>query len=236
MIELKGPDATSKYLEELGKSENELHEAARASFLGQNFFHEETDTASMIELHEKFMQDKHGRSFGERFAMAISDDYLGRVRVVELSSTDHDAILPGGSYKSPYHDLRHRLIQNDVIQGELTAEEGGRTCFVKPPVLSAPTGVEARVVVTRVRPLICADTVNESGTPLNFEIVKLSVFAMMKLQLAGLYTRYKVTPGEPWSEEMMQHVEDLLRASDKSSMHRVIHKIRTGYYLESHKR
>ncbi len=234
MTEFASTDATGRYLDELGRKENELHEATRASFLRSHFFHDETDIRAMIELHDKFMREKKGKNFGERFAMAISDEYLGRVHVVELSSTDHDEIPPGGSYKDPYHDLYDWLLRNGVVEAELDAQQSGRMFAVNPSSVPVPYGAQERVIVTRVRPLLRADMENEVGTPLNFGITKLSVFAMMRLQLTALYTRYGVTPGEEWTEPMMQHVEELLRHSETTPMHRVIHKIRTGYYLESH--
>lgn len=236
MIERDSIDPTGRYLDELSKTENELHEAKRAHVLRDRFLHDDYSPreGAFLDLHARFMTEKRGKNFGERFAMAVSDDYLGKVRVVELSSTDHDLVPPGGSYKDPYRDLLQWLVGHGIVETEIPVEKSGRTFSVKRCPLQVPHGVKERVIVTRVRPLLLADMVNESGTTLNFEIMKLSVFAMMKEQLEALYARYGVSPSEEWSESMMQHVEDLLNLSDQTSMHRVIHKIRTGYYVESH--
>lgn len=217
----------------LREEQNAIEESLRDEFLQNNLFHEhllvsdysDDFVAERQRIHDQFMRDKKGKNMGERMELALSDEYLNKINVVELGHTtrpDEDGHADG--LKKDYIDLRNWMLANNWIDDEISRSDSGRTVSFHNSKVT-----RERKVVIRNRPLI--DTVIEHSVmngewPVNVRIrlAKRMVFSVP----TRLIEAYGALADHKGQEFVVASVEQLL---DRKSKH--IDPIRTSYYLST---
>lgn len=241
------PLAQEHYLHDVYASESIAEEERRERLLIDNVFSSEYIALNGLErtweprmIEAQFLEDKktclkNGGNFGDIFALGISDKYVNKIDLIELQNQN----TPDGVYspdaKRPYKDLRCWLINNGVIERELSREESGRTIVFRRSNVSPEEGsdVQQRIIGTRERPLIRGTMKNESGTDVKFEISKTMVFSITAQMVNILAKRYEwANTDTEMPDNMKDHIENLLHQINDPE-HTVIQKIRTGYYLRT---
>lgn len=211
--------------------ENEREELLREEFLEATMFHPEymmsekfqtpgQRVSEMGRIQAEFLREKRGKDMRERFEMALSDKYLGKLHVVELGMTSN----PGASgevdgLKSEYHTLRDYMVSLDMITEELSREKSGRTVGVR-----APQDADARgklVIMTRNRPLMYAE-LETNNRRLELGVAKRMVFSLPTQALHALASR----PGGLNEQGSLEILETMLSHGSGG-----VKPIRTGYYL-----
>ena len=216
--------------ESVRKSENEVEEAWREDFLSRHLFHyarldsmypgEIGDSAVLHRLEQDFLEDKRHLNMGERFALALSEKYLGKIHVVDLGSTsqpDNSGAIDG--LRSQYNDLLQWMIQNGIVDAELSRQDSRRTISMRPPRL-AEHATQIMVVV-RNRPLIDTE-IEHNGQKIKIMIAKRMVFGMPTQAARALTTRDRLLEEESTKEI----IETQLQHGSGG-----VHPIRTAYYL-----
>ena len=221
-------------IESVRRTENEYEETLREVFLADKLFHDSHLMQAIAEPHlymdelgrlqREFLENKRGKNMGERFEMALSDRYLGKVHVVELGSTTN----PAGSgaidgLKDDYHDLLNWMIQNDIVDNELPRRRSGRTVSLRKP--QCPSAAGDLAIMVRNRPLINSAIVHK-GHEVGIGIAKRMVFSM------PLNTLYALNAGTETKnlafndERSLELIETMLHHGTGG-----IKPIRTAYYL-----
>lgn len=241
MSEFPSTDEVQAYRDLIRRLENKKCDQAREETLEDHLLHPGIiDTFDpnqnelevrweIMQLRNEFLEEKKGKNFGERFAMAISNKYLGKVSVIELGVTEHIGSAESQDLKEQYRDIRNWLVTHSVIEDELNREQSGRFFRLSlAPVRSINRKVPAHVVVSRVRPLLEGEIINEAGQTALFKQLKLSVFSMSGGVYIGLREKYGAEL--TCSERFMEHVEKMMDENDEN----FINPIRTAYYQITH--
>lgn len=231
------------------ESENKKEEAWEELYLAENLFHRKffdatlessEDRIRLLSLEEEFLSEKRGKNMGERFNLAISDKYLGKIHVVELGRTTN----PGANgevdgLKSQYHDFLKWLKDNGIVENELgrmeTPEEmekrlakypdstphleNRRNLSARAPVI--PDAEDRFAIMVRNRRLIEA-SLEHDGRRLDIAVSKRMVFGMPLQAVAAINSMH----GGFKSDLALTHVEQLLEHAPSA-----ITPIRTAYYL-----
>jgi len=236
MSEQKSPSLDSEVLRtHLSQEQNAIEDELREDFLAQNLFHwghvrgydSINEMAEQLtRLKQEFLAEKRDANMGERFAMAISQKYLGKISVVELGLVESNDPQDYVNLKKQYNDLRNWLIMHAIISDEISREQSGRTLSYRQSRVDA-----TRIVVIRQRPLIEAampardDTGKEYGQT-QFGIAKRQIFSAPR-ELAAI-VRANASQSDDSVHTAMEEWERLL-----GETHPAIHRIRTGYYVIS---
>lgn len=227
-LESLSPEARRAALHD---EQNAIEESLREEFLQANIFHDhflpmgldEEQIAIREAAHDHFMMQKKGLNMGERMELALHEDYLNIIRVVELGYTTKpgdDGHADG--LKKDFIDLRNWMVANRWIEDEISRADSGRSVSFHNSKVTRD-----RKVVIRNRPLI--DTVVEhtviDGEPpvhVRVRIAKRMVFSAP----TRLIEAFAFAADYKGQEFVLESVEQLL---DRKSKH--IDPIRTGYYL-----
>lgn len=221
--------------------QNQIEEHLELQFLSETLFHNDYE-ASLVDrcasqgeyvdelgrLQGEFLKDKKNKDMRERFEIALSDKYLGKIDVVELGSTDQ----PGRSnsidgLKDEYLALLSWLKSHDIVDYEMDREESQRFVSLRTSRISPD-----HLVVSRNRPLIKTSIeAPHDGSKIELGVVKRMTFAMPNRVAAILAT----LGGEDGSA--------LERLNDSRALERLefmldevngsIIPIRTSYYLST---
>ena len=215
-------------------SENDYEETLREMFLADKLFHDDHLMQALenpgqymddlTRLQRDFLEEKKGMNMGERFCLALSDKYLGKVHVVELGKTTD----PGTSgeidgLKDEYRDLLSWMIEHGLVEGELSRQESGRTVGLRKPI--APEAAGELAIMIRNRPLINT-LIEHEDKKIGIGIAKRMVFSVPKVTLNALnggtpHKDFKFR--DPRSLEL---IETMLQHGTGG-----IQPIRTAYYL-----
>ena len=235
------PSNPETLVEGIRIEQNETEEHLEQQFLSEALFHNDyqislVDTVSthgeyvdeLGRLQGEFLKDKKGKNMGERFELALSDKYLGKIDVVELGSTDQ----PGRSncidgLKHEYLDLLSWMKANGIVDAELTRQESLRFVSLRSSRVSP-----GHVVVSRNRPLINADIPSPNGNgKITLGIAKRMTFALPNRTVAVL----AMLGNEEGSivdklneDRALERLEFMLDEANGG-----IVPIRTSYYLSS---
>lgn len=243
---------TPEYLvEAIRESENQREEAWRENYLAEHLFHaRHTDhvwnhnpesSVALLTLENEFLLEKKGKNMGERFAMALSDKYLGKIHKVELGSTT----VPSASgavdgLKSEYHDLLDWLKRNGIVDDELSRKQSGRSISIRTP--AEPAALKEAIIMVRNRPLIKTE-LEHDGLQVDIDITKRMVFAlpMTTARLTLNRFRHKLPPEALRSGQVITEAvpklfndEEVLHFIESTFLHHGsggVIPIRTGYYL-----
>lgn len=183
----------------LRETENQVEERIREKALAMTLFHdthldhaiarspEEVFQRIADELH--FLNAKHSLNMGERFALALEPEHLGKIHVVELGRTTN----PGATgeidgLKSDYRHLYEWLDAHGIIkEGEIPREKkDSRSLTTREPV--DKKAAESHVVIVRNRRLI-RETMHHNGKNIRIQIGKRMVFAVPKGAALALISR-----------------------------------------------
>lgn len=217
-------------VETVRQTENEREEGWREKFLAENLFHNNhlddvlrrsEDRIQLLNLEHQFLQDKQDKNMGERFDLALSDRYLGKIHVVELGRTTN----PGANgeidgLKTEYNDLLRWMQQNGIVERELSRQESGRNISVRKPALDE--AADRLAIMVRNRPLIQTSLVH-NGQQLDIAIAKRMVFSLPRESLKPLLA---INPNL-CGEEVQQFIEDRFLKNGWGG----VRPIRTAYYL-----
>lgn len=223
--------ADEQLIARVREAENRKEDAWREKFLAENLFHDKhldntlidtEDKIRLLALDHEFMEDKKQcENMGQRFALAISDKYLGKIHVVELGrTTDPGKNGEIDGLKGEYLDFLDWMKLNKIVKKEMTRQEGGRQLSVRPTVV--PEAAADFAIMIRNRRLI--DTVTtHKGKPLSITIVKRMLFSLPKASLFPLVN----IDAELKSEAVHQVIEDRFLKNGWGG----VEPIRTSYYL-----
>jgi hypothetical protein len=218
-------------IETVRTSENLKEESWRERFLAENLFHTEhleevfsksdDDKILLLQLENEFLNEKSGKNMGERFALAISDKYLGKIHVVELGRTTNPGIngeIDG--LKDQYRDLLRWMKTEGIVDDEMSRAESGRNISTRKPV--EEEAADKLAIMVRNRPLINT-TIEHEGTKLNIAIAKRMVFGLPRNALKAIFA----IDEDLNSEKTQQFIEERYL---KNGWGGVV-PIRTAYYL-----
>ena len=221
-------------IESVRQHENEYEESLREAFLADKLFHDEHLMQALEHpalymdglgrLQQEFLAEKRGLNMSERFALALSDKYIGKVHVVELGNTTN----PGASgeidgLKDEYRDLLHWMVKNGLVDGEMKSAGSGRTVGMRKPRL--PEAENKLMIMIRNRPLIHASIENNQHN-VGLGIAKRMVFSV------PLETVHALNAGTPNKDfkfndpRSLEMIETMLQHGTGG-----IKPIRTSYYL-----
>jgi hypothetical protein len=216
--------------------ENEYEESLREKFLADKLFNVNHLLDVMIdpnlsaeyldELEKDFLQEKKGLNMGERFALALSDKYLGKLHVVELGSTTS----PGAQrsidgLKHEYTDLRNWMenTSTDIKFHEFSRQESKRKVSVRQPV--CPEAKDKIAIMVRNRPLLVGRR-ERNHQPLDFAVLKRMVFSLPLETLHALNAGTETKDLRFNDERSLQIIETCLEHGSGG-----VEPIRTSYYL-----
>ncbi|GEM_PF-1906633 len=222
---------TEELVKAVHDSENEIEESHREDRLMRVLFHDDHhDVMSELEwlgaleleqLRRDFLEEKRDKNMGERFEMALSPKYLGKIHVVELGMTTEPSADGGiDGLKKDYRDILKFMTDNKIVERELSRSESGRWLDFRNPVLDEAKG--KLVVVGRNRPLIDT-TIEHGGKVVAVHMLKRMVFSMPMTNFHLLVQR---GGGKLESERALEVLETQLNHGSGG-----IAPIRTTYYL-----
>jgi hypothetical protein len=146
------------------------------------------------ELKAQFLEEKKHKSFTERFDMAFSPKYLGKIRVIELGTTTRpgeNGELDG--LKGSYNYMKQFLVDSHVIEDEMSREECGRFYQV-----SHSEVTDTRTIIARMRPLVHGEInialPDEDPRFVKIDIAKRMVFSIPTNFFELLTKRYGALP------------------------------------------
>lgn len=216
--------------------ENEYEESLREKFLADKLFSvnhlldvlvdPELSTEYLDQLEKEFLQEKKGLNMGERFALALSDKYLGKLHVVELGSTTSPGALRSvDGLKHEYIDLRNWMekTSTDIEFHEFSRKESQRKVSVRQPV--CPEAKDKLAIMVRNRPLLIGKR-ERDHQPLDFAVLKRMVFSLPLETLYALNARTETKDLRFDDERSLQIIETLLEHGSGGVV-----PIRTSYYL-----
>ena len=216
------------------RSENEYEESLREAFLADKLFHDEhlmqalENPAVYLDglgrLQREFLDEKRGLNMGERFALALSDKYLGKVHVVELGNTTN----PGASgeidgLKDEYRDLLRWMIEHGLVENEMSSAQSGRSVGLRKPIL--PEAAGQLTIMIRNRPLIHS-TIEHAGKSIGLAIAKRMVFSMPLRTVHALNAGTVQKNFKFEDQRSLEIIETMLHHGTGG-----ITPIRTAYYL-----
>lgn len=220
-------------IEAVRANENEVEESWREEFLAKNLFHAKHldhtlasgnyNTHSLPLLEHDFLTEKQGKNMGERFELALSDKYLGKIHVVELGKTK-DPGLDGAidGLKGEYNDLLSWMKSVGIVEKELERSESGRDISERNPVTDYARG--KLVIAVRNRPLIDTEHVH-NGRTISIRIAKRMVFSMPIQTRVAVLAR--CGSNELKGDRVVEFVENMFLSNGAGG----IQPIRTAYYL-----
>lgn len=222
------------------QEQNKIEEHLEEQFLAETLFHKDYQgflsqvsqtfgeyTEQLGRMQQEFLQDKRGKDMLERFVLAMSDKYLGKIDVVELGSTDK----PGESnradgLKDDYLRLLDWMQTYGFAEGELSRQESQRSVSLRRSNL-APN----HLIVSRNRPLVQSTlAATDSDQEITLGIVKRMTFGLPEQTVKALH----VLGGKDSvvnslnDERALSQLEVILDNSSGG-----IIPIRTSYYLSS---
>ena len=215
-------------------SENEYEESLREAFLADKLFHDEHLMQALenpgllmddlAHLQRDFLEEKRGKNMGERFALALSDKYLGKVHVVELGNTTN----PGASgeidgLKDEYRDLLSWMIQHGVVDDEMSRKDSNRSVGMRKPI--HPDAEGKLVIMIRNRPLIHT-TIEHELNKVEIGIAKRMVFSMPIETVRALNAGTEHKNFSFNDDRTLELIETMLHHGTAG-----IKPIRTTYYL-----
>lgn len=218
-------------IEMVRTSENTKEENWREIFLAENLFHAEhldevfnrspEDRILLMQLENEFLNEKRGKNMGERFALALDEKYLGKIHIVELGhTTDPGRNGEIDGLKDEYRDLLKWMIENGIVEHELTRQESGRRVSIRKPV--TPEAASSLGIVVRNRPLI--DTaIEHEGETLDVAIGKRMVFSLPQPAIKALLA----LSDDINCEQTQQYIEERFLRDGWGG----VAPIRTSYYL-----
>lgn len=228
-------------LEGIRTEQNEIEEHLEQQFLSEALFQNDYQASladsfltqgeyvdELGRLQVEFLKDKKGKNMGERFELALSDKYLGKIDVVELGSTDQPSRSNSiDGLKHEYLDLLSWMKSNGIVENELSRQESHRFVSLRTSRVSPD-----HVVVSRNRPLITTAISSPRGDEkITLAIVKRMTFALPNRTVAVL----SMLGGEEGSvadrlndETALERLEFMLDQANGG-----IIPIRTSYYLSS---
>lgn len=225
---LRTPEAL---LEDVRASENKVEEAWRERFLAEHLFHDSfsAETAALspydgiryAELERAFLDEKRGKNMGERFELAISDKYLGKIHIVELGNTTNPGVSGEvDGLKAEYRDLLGWMIQEGIVENEIPRQRSDRNVSLRAPALR-----EARdqvQIMVRNRRLV-KTTLEHEGGKLSIAIAKRMVFSLPTSTTSALHARFHSAT----SEQALEFIETTFLHHGSGG----VQPIRTSYYL-----
>lgn len=230
-FEVRAPETLADRVRE---SENAYEESLREQFLADKLFHDAHLMEAIAEPHlymdglgrlqREFLDDKRGKNMGERFELALSDKYLGKVHVVELgSTTDPSASGAIDGLKDEYNDLLRWMQQHGIVKEELSRRQSGRTVALRKPKLEEAQSELA--VMIRSRTLINT-TIEHDAKQVGIGIAKRMVFSVPIKTLHALNAGTEDKNFTFNDERSLQIIETMLHHGTGG-----IKPIRTAYYL-----
>jgi hypothetical protein len=227
-----GIRATEALADVVRTSENAKEDAWRERFLAENLFHnahldevlgKTEDKIQLYSLEQEFLEEKRDKTMGERFALAISAKYRGKIHVVELGRTTNPGVNGEvDGLKDEYRDLLKWMQENGVVERELERHESGRNMSIRKPVHEE--AANKLVIVVRNRPLVETEIVHE-GVNLSIGITKRMVFGLPHQSMRALLA---VSPElDLNSERVQQFIEGNFLKDGWGG----VQPIRTAYYL-----
>ncbi len=223
-------------LEMIREEENQKEEQFREQFLAHNLFHDDHfDAATEVwagnpqqeayfsALKDEFLQDKKGKNMGDRFNLAISKKYVGKIHVTELGKTTNPDINGDvDSLRGEYNDhIKWMRKQPNITLREFTREESERDISVRHPINAGVCDIS---IAVRNRPLAEA-IINEKDYVLRIGIAKRMVFMVDTKKLVPLVWRDNIS-----SEHSISMIEQWLEGG--IGLDRPIRgAVRTAYYL-----
>ena len=229
-----GVRASETLIESVRRTENEHEETLREVFLADKLFHDAHLKRAIAEPHRfidelgrlqrEFLDEKRGMNMGERFALALSDKYLGRVHVVELGSTTDPGVSGEiDGLKDEYRDLLRWMKDNGIVENELDRKESGRSVSLRKPL--CPEAAAGIVIMIRNRPLINT-LITHDGRSVGIGIAKRMVFSMPHNTLYALNAGTVDKNLTFDDERSLGMIETMLQHGSGG-----IRPIRTAYYL-----
>ncbi len=183
----------------LRETENHVEERIREKALAMTLFHDthldDAIARSPEEVFQRisdelnFLDAKHSLNMGERFALALEPEHLGKIHVVELGhTTDPSATGEIDGLKTDYRHLYQWLNDHGIIkEGEIPREnKDSRSLTTREPV--DDSAAESHVIIVRNRRLI-RETMNHDGKDIRIQIGKRMVFAVPKGAAFALISR-----------------------------------------------
>jgi hypothetical protein len=221
--------------------ENEYEESLREQFLADKLFsvdhlldvmvNPDLSAEYLDELEKEFLQEKKGLNMGERFALALSDKYLGKLHVVELGNTTS----PGAQrsidgLKHEYTDLRDWMEETatDIEFHEFSRQESRRKVSVRQPV--CPEAKNKIAIMIRNRPLLIGRR-ERSNKPIEFAVLKRMVFSLPLETLHALNAGTEKKDFRFTDERSLRIIETWLEHGSGG-----VEPIRTSYYLATNKK
>lgn len=221
--------------------QNEIEEHLEQQFLSEALFHNDYQMSLADELASRgeyvdvlgrlqgeFLKDKKGKNMGERFELALSEKYLGKIDVVELGSTDQPGRFNSiDGLKHEYLDLLSWMKSNGLVDDELSRQESQRFISLRNSRVSPD-----HLVVSRNRPLVKTAIASTRGDEkITLGIVKRMTFALPNRTAALLATLGgdEGTAVERLNDDRaLERLEFMLDEANGG-----IIPIRTSYYLSS---
>lgn len=222
--------------EEVRASENTVEDNWREAFLADKLFHFEhlfdvfcepkLGEDYLEKLKKDFLEEKRGLNVGERFALAISDKYLGKLHVVELGrSTDPSISGDVDGLKDEYRELLGWMVEKDIVKDELPRRESGRRVGWREPNL--PEAQPKLKIMVRNRPLIHT-SIEHNDKKLSLAIAKRMVFSLPMESFLALNPAENADMKQKvfTNERSLELVELMLEHHSGG-----VRPIRTAYYL-----
>lgn len=221
-------------IDSVRRTENEYEDSLREAFLADKLFHDEhlmqalENPALYMDglgrLQREFLDEKRGLNMGERFDLALSDKYLGKVHVVELGNTTNPGVSGEiDGLKDEYRDLLRWMMDHGLVDGEMTCAESGRNVGLRKPIL--PDAVGHLAIMIRNRPLI-QTTIEHRDRRVGMGIAKRMVFSMPLQTLHALNAGTERKDFTFEDERSLELIEKMLANGTGG-----IKPIRTSYYL-----
>jgi hypothetical protein len=227
---VRSPEALTDRVRE---TENEYEERMTESVLADTLFHTEfvdevllnspEDRIRLLALEHEFLEEKRGKNMGERFELALSDKYLGKIHVVELGKTTN----PGATgeidgLKDDYRMFLRWMIEHDVVEKELDRSESKRTIRCRQPRIAEAAG--QLVICERNRPLIRTNIIHD-GARVDIAINKRMIFSLPAQTAVALKGRFQ--GDEIRDEQTLDFIESYFLHHGSGG----VRPIRTAYYL-----
>lgn len=215
-------------------TENEYEESLREIFLADKLFHDSHLMQAIAEPHRymdelgrlqgEFLNEKRGKNMGERFELALSDKYLGKIHVVELGSTTNPGVSGEiDGLKDEYRDLLRWMVQHGIVSEEISREDSQRTVGLRKPV--HPEACNQLLVMVRNRTLIHT-TIAHEQKQVSLGIAKRMVFSMPLTTVRALNAGTERKDLTFTDERSLRLIETMLENGTGG-----IEPIRTSYYL-----
>lgn len=223
------PPPQERITEVIVRTENQREEKLREQFLEDNLFHfrhvlnPEISSTDLDRLEQDLVAEKRDKNMGERFELALSEKYLGKIHVVELGSTTN----PGKNgeidgLKTQYLDLLDWMVTHGITEGEKKREESGRTISCRRPLDEAAR--LSMTIMVRNRPLV-ETSIEHAGQLMRVGIGKRMVFGVPNEKVKFFFI--DGNDNTITDERKLSAVETLFLSGNAND----VLPIRTAYYL-----